>query len=277
MLTTSFARVLGPAHAAQVSRVLAADPVVGCMVAARFEQVGMNDAALGGQFWGVAGGRDGLLFAGASMVPLAGDAVAMRSFSNVAARRGRQCATILGPAELVMPLWERLEPRWGAARDVRADQPLLVCAREPSGLVDDGVRQVRPHEIDTYFPAAVAMFTEEVGVDPRAGDNGQGYRARIVDLIAEGRSFARFDGNQVVFKAEIGSLSRQVALIQGVWVHPDLRGRGLAGPGMAAVVRAIRAMGRVPSLYVNRYNEPARRTYARIGFEQVGRFASVLF
>ena len=201
----------------------------------------------------------------------------MRSFSNVAARRGRQCATILGPAELVLPLWERLEPRWGAARDVRADQPLLVCRREPLGPVDEGVRLVRPHEIDDYFPSAVAMFTEEVGVDPRAGDNGQGYRTRIVDLIAEGRSFARFDGDQVVFKAEIGSLSRQVALIQGVWVHPDLRGRGIAAPGMAAVVRAIRAMGRVPSLYVNRYNEPARRTYARIGFEQVGRFASVLF
>ncbi len=58
VLTTSFARVLGPSHTAAVSRVLAADPIAGCMVAARFEQVGMNEAALGGQFWGVAGGRD---------------------------------------------------------------------------------------------------------------------------------------------------------------------------------------------------------------------------
>lgn len=278
MLTASFARVLGPAHAAQVSRVLTSDPVTACMVAARFEQVGMNEAAMGGQFWGLAGGRDGLLFSGASMVPLAGDVSSMRSFAHVAARRGRKCATILGPAELVLPLWDRLEPRWGTARDVRADQPLMVCAGDPLAPGDPQVRLVRPDELDVYFPSAVAMFTEEVGVDPRTGDNGRGYRARIAELIGARRAFARFDGNQVVFKAEVGSLSRSVALIQGVWVHPDLRGRGLAAPAMAAVVRSIQHdLRRTPSLYVNQYNQAALRTYSKIGFTQVGRFASVLF
>ena len=278
VLTTSFARVLGPSHTAQVSRVLAADPIAGCMVAARFEQVGMNETALGGQFWGMAGGRDGLMFAGASMVPLAGDSAAMRSFAHIAGRRGRRCATILGPADLVLPLWDRLEPRWGSARDVRADQPLMACPGDPFGPVDEGVRLVRPDQLEVYFPAAVAMFTEEVGVDPRMGDNGRGYRTRIADLIAGGRAFASFDGDRVMFKAEIGSLSHRVALIQGVWVHPDLRGQGRAAPGMAAVVRAIQHnLGRVPSLYVNQYNQRALRAYRRIGFQQVGRFASVLF
>ncbi|MGS0684151.1 GNAT family N-acetyltransferase [Nakamurella sp. GG22] len=278
MLTASFARVLGSSHTAQVSRVLAADPISSCMVAARFEQVGMNEAAMGGQFWGVGGGRDGLLFAGASMVPLSGDASSMRSFAQIAARRGRKCATILGQADLVLPLWERLEPKWGPARDVRADQPLMACAAQPRGPLDPQVRPVRPDEIDTYFPSAVAMFTEEVGIDPRTGDNGRGYRARIAELIGSRRAYARFDGQTVIFKAEIGSLSNSVALIQGVWVHPDLRGRGLASPAMATVVRSIQDdLHRVPSLYVNAYNVAARRTYTRIGFEQVGTFASVLF
>lgn len=278
MLTASFSRILGPGHAAQVSRVLTADPVAACMIAARFEQVGMNEAAMGGQFWGIAGGRDGLLFAGASMVPLSGDASAMRTFAHTAARRGRRCATILGPADRVLPLWERLEPRWGPARELRPDQPLMVCPTEPAGRADPHVRMVRPAEVEDYYPAAVAMFTEEVGVDPRGGDNGRSYRARISELIAGGRAYARFDGDTVMFKAEVGSLSRSVALIQGVWVHPHLRGRGLAAPAMAAVVRSIqRDLGRIPSLYVNDYNVAARRTYERIGFRQVGTFASVLF
>lgn len=278
MLTTAFARVLGPGHIAQVSRVLASDPVASCMVAARFEQVGMDEPALGGQFWGVGGGRDGLLFAGASMVPLAGTPNGMRPFSSMAARRGRRCATILGPAALVLPFWERLETKWGPARDVRPDQPLLVCAAEPLGPVDEAVRLVRRDELDSYFPSAVAMFTEEVGVDPRLGDGGHGYRARIDQLITGQRAYARFDDGQVVFKAEIGSLSRHVALIQGVWVHPDHRGRGLSAPGMAAVVRDIQQrLRRVPTLYVNHYNTAARRSYERVGFRQVGRFASILF
>ena len=83
----------------------------------------------------------------------------------------------------------------------------------------------------------------------------------------------------MVFKAEVGSLSRSVALIQGVWVHPELRGRGLAAPAMAAVVRSIQHdLRRTPSLYVNQYNHAALRTYSRIGFTQIGtvRFRAVL-
>jgi hypothetical protein len=36
-------------------------------------------------------------------------------------------------------------------------------------------------------------------------------------------------------------------------------------------------MGRVSSLYVNGFNTVARRAYTRIGFRQVGSFATVLF
>ncbi len=104
------------------------------------------------------------------------------------------------------------------------------------------------------IPAAVAMFTEEVGVDPRAGDGGRNYRARVAGLLSAGRAFARFEGDQVVYKAEIGAMSSRVALIQGVWVHPDLRGQGQAASGTAAVVAAAQRLGRLPSLYVNHHN-----------------------
>ena len=48
--------------------------------------------------------------------------------------------------------------------------------------------------------------------------------------------------------------------------------------GMAAVVRdALRRVAPTVSLYVNDFNTPARRAYARTGFRQVGTFATVLF
>lgn len=278
MIRPAFGRVLGPGHASAVSQVLTADPVAACLVSARFEQCGMNAHGLGGDFWGFGGGRDGLLFAGSTMVPLAGSPAAMRAFAGMAARRDRSCATILGRAEFVLPFWRELEPRWGPARDVRADQPLLTCALDPAVPVDDRVRVVHPDRLEDYYPAAVAMFTEEVGVDPRQGDGGRSYRARVTELIGAGRAYARFEGDQVVFKAEVGALSRHVAVIQGVWMHPSMRGQGLAAGAMAAVVRSVQQdLHRLPSLYVNAHNTAARALYARIGFEQVGTFASVLF
>ena len=45
---------------------------------------------------------------------------------------------------------------------------------------------------------------------------------------------------------------------------------------MRAVVAAVQAQGRIPSLYVNSFNLPARSVYQRIGFTEVGTFATVL-
>ena len=81
-----------------------------------------------------------------------------------------------------------------------------------------------------------------------------------------------------MFKAEIGAATAEVCQVQGVWVHPSLRGQGLGAAGTAAVVEPARAsVAPVVSLYVNDYNVAARRTYERVGFRQVGTFASVLF
>ena len=278
MLTLSGARVLGRGSAPVIARALAAAPVETCLVAARFEQVGLDRAKLGGQFLGVSGGRGGICFDGANLVPLSGDAHAVRLFAQAAGRRARRCASIIGPAGLVLPLWERLEPAWGRARDVRPDQPLLALTGPSRVPPDPGVRPVGPAELEKYFPAAVAMFTEEVGVDPRWPDHGASYRARLDGLLRARRAFARFDEQgRVVVKAEIGALSAQVGLVQGVWVAPEWRGRGLAAPAVAAVAAQITRLGRVPSLYVNNHNHRARAAYARVGFSQVGTFASILF
>ena len=136
---------------------------------------------------------------------------------------------MVGRAELVLPLWDELSSYWSPPREVRADQPFMVLAGPPVSA--GSARAARPDgELDTYLPAAIAMFTEEVGVDPRTGDGGVGYRSRVAELVAAGRAFARFEGDQVVFKAEVGALSR-VGQIQGVWVHPARRGHGLGTAG----------------------------------------------
>lgn len=247
------------------------------MVAARVEVAGLDPWRLGGELWAVGSRLDGLCFSGANLVPLRGDRNALRSFADRARRHGRGCSSVVGRAELVLPLWDELAGHWAPAREVRADQPLMVLSGPTLVAPDPLVRPVRPAELDRYLPAAVAMFTEEVGVDPRAGDGGAGYRSRVAELVAAGRAFARFEGDQVVFKAEIGALSSRVGQIQGVWVHPECRGRGLGTAGTAAVAERLTAMGRVSSLYVNGFNHVARAAYQRIGFTQVGSFATVLF
>ncbi|CAM5545876.1 N-acetyltransferase GCN5 OS=Streptomyces antimycoticus OX=68175 GN=SANT12839_067670 PE=4 SV=1 [Streptomyces antimycoticus] len=132
--------------------------------------------------------------------------------------------------------------------------------------------------MDVIMPACVAMFTEEVGVSPLAGDGGLLYQARVAELVTAGRSFARIENGRVVFKAEIGAATPHACQIQGVWVAPEHRGRGLSETGMAAVLRyALGEVAPVVSLYVNDFNTAARAAYRRVGFREVGAFMSVLF
>jgi predicted GNAT family acetyltransferase len=143
---------------------------------------------------------------------------------------------------------------------------------------DPLVRRVRPEELDVVLPACIAMFSEEVGVSPLGPDGGASYRSRVAELLRAGRAFARIENGRVLFKAEIGSVSSAACQVQGVWVPPELRGTGLAAPGMAAVVDvARREIAPVVSLYVNSFNEAALATYRRVGFRAVGEFMSVLF
>jgi uncharacterized protein len=261
---------------AAVRRVFDDDPIGSCMVAARVADHGIESNAIGGELWTRRGPDESLCYAGANLIPLRGRLSDLYTFADAALTASRRCSSLVGRAELVMPMWQRLEPAWGPARDVREHQPLMSLNTMPTCDIDPDVRQVRPDEIDTYLVAAIDMFIGEVGVDPRLGDGGRGYRRRVASLIAAGRAWARFENGEVVFKAEVGSQSPAVSQIQGVWVHPERRGRGLGTAGTATLAAVIVGTGRIASLYVNDFNTVARATYDRIGFVEVGTFATVL-
>lgn len=278
--TTGVLRVLSPRDLPQAQRVLDRDPVAHCFVASRVRASGLDPWRLGGEVWGWSEGGElvSLLYLGANLVPVETTAEARAAFVDRCRRIGRRCSSIVGPAYEVTSMWPGLADSWGPAREIRAHQPLMVIDTDSELGADPGVRRVREDEIDLLIPACVAMFTEEVGVSPLAGGGAEAYRARIAELVRLGRAYARIDDGEIVFKAEIGAVSHQACQVQGVWVAPHLRGRGLAAPGMAAVVRlARREHSPVVSLYVNDFNTVARRAYETAGFRTVGEFATVLF
>lgn len=260
--------------------MLGVDPLTSVFLASRIAASGLDRWHLGAQVWGwpADGPLRALCHVGANLVPVLDDPVAAAAFAVRAANEGRRCLSIVGTRLAVSAMWDRLEPVWGPARDVRPHQPFLVLDADPLLAPDPAVRRVRPEEVNALYPSSVAMFTEEVGISPEAVDGGAAYRASVTDLVRSGRAFARFENGRVVFKAEVGVVSPQACQIQGVWVAPSHRGRGLSAPGMAAVAAFARAdLAPAVTLYVNDYNTRARHTYASVGFREHTEFMSVLF
>ena len=274
------ARLLDDRDRAAAMAICDQDQVSNVFVASRIRALGLEPGRLGAQLWGFEqnGQLTSLCYAGANLVPVQATSAAVAAFADRALRQGRRCSSIVGPSTAVTELWRLLRPHWGPARDVRAAQPLMAIDGPPEVAADPAVRRVRSGEIDVLMPACIAMFTEEVGVSPLAGDGGAAYRARVTELIRTGRAFARIEGGRVIFKAEVGAATPQACQVQGVWVRPEYRGQGLAAPGMAAVVvEARRTISPVVSLYVNDFNAAGRATYRRAGFREIGEFMSVLF
>lgn len=156
-----------------------------------------------------------------------------------------------------------------------ADAPAGAFQRigEPAGYA----RLATSADLGELLPAAAAMFTEEVGFDPIAR-YGDGYAARLRTLIAGQRSAIVTDVNgRVIFKADAGIVNLDAAQVQGVWLHPDYRGYGLAKPFFAAAAQLLQRHYPHLSLYVNDYNARALAMYRGTGWEQIGQFSTIIF
>lgn len=272
-------RVLGPGDVDEALSICDRSPISNVFVAARIRDHGLTPSRLGAQVWAHGEGASAsLCYSGANLIPVDAGSAALRAFTTRALRRGRECSSIVGPSDAVRTLWAGLESSWGRPRAVRIRQPLLATTRAPAVEADPAVMRLRAEHADALLPAAVAMYTEEVGVSPLRGGGGALYRARVRDLVARGRAFGRIENGEVIFKAEIGAVSPQVCQLQGVWVPPRLRGRGIGTAGIAAVIaQALVEVAPVVSLYVNDFNRTARRSYDRVGMRQVDELRSVLF
>ena len=274
--------MLTAADSAALRELIDRDAVLNCVLDSRVALApDLDSRRLGGFVWGIDETRSSLraaLFHGGNLIPVGDDEEALAALADQLARGPRGCSSIVGRESAVRAIWPALRRSWGAPRTIRACQPLLVTTARSDHPLDPGVRRVARSELPWFLPASIAMFTEELGVSPIAHGSAAGYRMRVSELIESGRAFARFDEDgSVVFKAELGALSSRTAQVQGVWVRPDLRGRGIGTAAMATVLAL--ALRRAPSvsLYVNDYNLAARRMYARLGMRQSGTLSTILF
>ncbi|MGA4669820.1 GNAT family N-acetyltransferase [Propionibacteriaceae bacterium Y1923] len=272
-------RVLGRSDLEQAMTLLNANPIENLFVLARVATHGLERLHLGCEVYGLEG--DGqlraLVHAGSNVVPVNVDQDNVALFAQ---RIGplRQASSIMGNAAQVRMLWEELSRRgssWSRVREVRARQPLMAISGDPLVEGDPRVRVVTMDDFRAYFTAAVAMYTEEVGVSPM--ESSGSYRRYMQELVSQGRAFGIIENGKVLFKADIGAVFGPLCQIQGVWLAPELRGQRVSVPAMAQVVRLAQPRYPVQSLYVNDFNTRARRLYHTVGFETVGEFATVLY
>ena len=204
----------------------------------------------------------------AGIADLAGRITRMRRQVRLGVRAERAGRRPVGPARSVM----------GAGPgDPQQPAPAGHFPTPPSALgvsLDPHVRLAGPDELDLVLPAAAHMFTEEIGYPPFFGSD-RGYRASVSGLIRAGHTFVRSrtarwsSGRRRVARARVRPGAGRLG--------PSAAPRpGIAVPAMAGVVEQVLTGRPTTSRSSNDFNVPARATYARCGFHEIGAFTTVL-
>ena len=285
VLRTPTARVLDEADEAAVHRLLATDPVAACVLAGRVEAAGTAAGVAGRAAVGLRRGaraRRGL--------PGRRQPDPLRRPRRRARRRGRlRRAGPPGRPPLLddrrpgrrrsAPLWELLAPHWGPARDHRPRQPLMAIDGPPGGrgraagaagpagrAGDPAARRGRDvHRGGRRQPAAGRRRRRLPRPGRRAG------AGRAVAGLDRGRRGALQGRDRRRLPRRLPGAGR---LGRAGPPRPGHRRRRAPRPSSSTPARRSRRWSASTS---TTSTPPARAAYRRVGFREVGQYASVLF
>ncbi|PYI66097.1 GNAT family N-acetyltransferase [Arthrobacter livingstonensis] len=275
-------RVLAHGDTAALRTLVARDPVANVFIDALLTTGGsavpaQHGAVILGLFEHDGGPLASACWVGSNVVPIGIEPGQAAYFGRWIATHWQPHASIFGPADAVLGIMGELSLAGISAQEVRANQPLLVIDGPPGLDPNPALESSSSSRFSEVLAAAAAMFEEEVGYSPFLGGE-ENYRRRVAWLINNGHSFSHCEPDgEVIFKADLGAVTIRATQVQGVWMNPRYRGLGLSAGYMAAVVLLAQRLAPVTSLYVNDFNHRARAVYEKVGFEQVGTFATVLF
>lgn len=159
-----------------------------------------------------------------------------------------------------------------------ASSPRLVCTEE---LFEIGFPfAIRPNEwnlrnadMSHLLPVAEAQaeiaFLES-GVDPMLIDR-EGFLRRVARRIEQNRVFVVFEDGKLIFKADIIAETDQTAYLEGIYVHPEFRGKGISPKCLSSLSRELLKRVENVCLLSSITFTNAHRSFQKAGFRNTDR------
>ncbi len=256
---------------AQVLAFLIRDPVQSVILRGLILDYGMCAPELRGSFYGYFAEEQlfGVALIGHQIVVFATDE-AFHSFARKAVEVKARGYIMLGPQAQVETIWNHLAQQGRETRQVSA-QRLYVCQKQRQ--TPDRLQLLRANvaELDVIVDAQAEMALEESGIDPRLSDLA-GFRHRIVERIERKRVWVKIEDGKVIFKAELFSDTPETVYLEGIWIHPEYRNRGIGKSCLTELVYRLLKDHQAVCLIANEEETVAHRVYEHAGFTPVATY-----
>ena len=255
------------ANEAELFEFLAARPVHTVVMTSFVRDNGVESPLNRGTFFGhrdAAGLLDGVALIGHSTLVEARTDEALKALALVARSSEIPIHMIMSSGTSANSFWNHLV---GFSRTPsREFTELLFEIGFPLPVHSSGysVRLAAPDELEIVAEAHAEVALLELGMNPMDRDR-EGFLCRTLRRIEQGRVFVVFDGQRLVFKADIMAETDNVVYLEGVYVGSEYRGRGVAPKCLSKLF--LELLGRVENvcLLSNVEFECAHRAFINAG------------
>ncbi len=214
-------------------------------------------------------------------VALVGHATLIEARTRAAIRELALTAQIHDSLHMFMAEQETAETFWNSYAD--EGQPMRFACREllfelKHGLEDHsavhGLRLATSDDLNLVAPVHAAMAEEESKVNPLEADR-EGFLARCLRRIEQGRVWVVVREGQLLFKADVQAETPDMIYLEGVWAAPSERGTGLARKCFTKLCSTLLARTRSICVLANEDNDRAQAFYRMCGFRKVGNYDTI--
>jgi ribosomal protein S18 acetylase RimI-like enzyme len=218
---------------------------------------------------------EGVALIGHSILFEASSESVIEGFAAIA-RREAPTHLLMGEHNAVQRFWSHYADQEQSPRHVC---PVLFLQRSeqfPNRQDIPGLRLAKPEDLEPVVRAQAAMAFEMSGVDPLQKDP-IGFRQRYLRRIDKNRVWVLMKNRQLIFKLDVITSTPDATYIEGVYVSPEERGKGVGQSCLTEVGRKLLEDTKAIHLFVENENTRSTSFYSRLGFNIAGQYNLLYF
>ncbi len=264
-------RELNDLDTTEVLDFLKVRPVHTVVMASFINDNGIVSELNRGKFFGyrnAEGKLEGVALIGHSTLVEARSNASLKALAVIASRSETPIHLIMSGGDDAQTFWNFMgkttPPRLTCVeRLFEAAFPFLVQGKAT------GLRLADPSELLPVAEAQAEVAFIESGVDPMVRDR-EGFLKRVARRIEQGRVFVVFEGDKLVFKADIIAETADVAYLEGVYVGAEYRGKGIGSKCLSALTVELLSRVSHVCLLSNVEFASAHRSFEKAGYRSAG-------
>ena len=216
-------------------------------------------------------------------VALIGHSILFEAFTENAIQAFATLARREEPAHLLMGEHTAVQKFWNYYAE-KEQSPRLICPvvflhRHELFHQNQSIQGLRPatqKDLEHVVHAQAAMAFETSGVDPLKKDP-VGFRERYLRRIEKGRVWVLMRNDRLVFKTDIIADTPEATYIEGVYVSPEERGKGIGRNCVNALGQILLQHTKAIYLFVEQENTRTQSFYQNLGFSVGGQYDLLYF